>query len=494
MNPKYTKRFTPAWSALRVALTVLAIALAVVVPAPAGPVLGFAVVAGAYSPEIIGPVPLVRQCRLAMGVDTTTFTDDFKSLYGSIQNQVSTEAIFLNLLDDGTKIGEVINTISVKGYTNLARLTPNWNMGYRKESSAGVGVAGNQGLKQYTVGLKYAYCPVLITGQAENLSQNNKAAFMQAKALETKFDTEDMCKHVNVVMMAGERGGRLATVSASGVGTFTCDNAGNLPGALYLRVGMPVDAGPTTGGALSITAQTILTINYTTRVVTHAAGTATIGHGIFLSKEAATAGADFPLTAECLQSLIDDTSAIQGLDPTVAGQTAWKSYIADGGAADISNPIMQELRQFVRGRSGKKINAYLFPMCQINQYGKIATTNTRFESGGGQSNSIGKRALDLGFTVFDFGGTPIIEEPDMRPDRIVAGDFSCMHKYEAIPLTMADDEAGSWTRVTDANGPADAITGLLRWYHQLGVDVRAAFGMYKNLSTTAKFTTQPTVL
>ena len=81
-----------------------------------------------------------------MAVDTTTYLADAKIIYGAIQDQVSTEAALINLFGDGTKFGTPINKIGIRGYTFLARLQPNWNMGYRPEGTSGVGSAGNQGI------------------------------------------------------------------------------------------------------------------------------------------------------------------------------------------------------------------------------------------------------------------------------------------------------------------------------------------------------------
>src|SRR5204863_3983529 len=128
--------------------------------------------------------------------------------YGAIQDQVSSLAAFMNLLENGP-MGEPVSNIGIRGYTFLARLAPNWLMGYRLEGTTGVGTAGNQGLAQATVSLKYAYVPITITGQAEQLTKGNARAFMQAKALEAKFDMKDIVSHVNVVMVGAERGGQL---------------------------------------------------------------------------------------------------------------------------------------------------------------------------------------------------------------------------------------------------------------------------------------------
>src|ERR1035441_4269245 len=186
-----------------------------------------------------------------MGVDSTTYLADAKNVYGAIQDQVSTLAAFMNLLGDGSKFGKPINDLGIRGYTFLARLQPNWNMGYRPEGYNGVGNAvanfGNQGLNNSTVILKYAYVPIVITGQAENLTKGQQRAFMQAKALEAKFDMKDIVSHVNVVMVGAQSGGQLATVDATSLTTttFHCSTAGGLPGGQYLRRGMPRSEEPT---------------------------------------------------------------------------------------------------------------------------------------------------------------------------------------------------------------------------------------------------------
>ena len=114
-----------------------------------------------------------------MGVDTSTFAADAKNVYGVLKNQVGQVAKVFNLFRDGTMFAKPVNEIGINGYTFLARLKPNYNMGYRPEGTTGVGAAGNQGLAQSTVSLKYAYVPTVITGQAENLTKGNYRAFLQ---------------------------------------------------------------------------------------------------------------------------------------------------------------------------------------------------------------------------------------------------------------------------------------------------------------------------
>ena len=420
-----------------------------------------------------------------MAVDTTTFLADFKTVYGAIQNQVSRLAAFMNLLGDGTKFGKPENRIGARGYTFLAALGPNWNMGYRKEGTGGVGNAGNQNLVQSSVFLKYAYVPIVVTGQAENLSRGDERAFMQAKALEAKFDMKDIVSHANVVMVGAERGGQLAQTTAAAAGTLTCSTAGNLPGALYLRVGMLIDCGPVGGGANSVTGATITAIDYATGVVTHNGGAANVGDAVYLSGEAPQVVGDFPITAEGLISLVSDAGAVQGIDPGVAGQQGWESYLQDAGAVQISPQLILQLKQFVRNRGGSEVDLFYFPSAQVNQLVGIATTTLRFDVGAGKS--VGKRALDLGFDTYEFAGTAIVEDKDARQDRIYALASDMWKKFEAVPLSMAEDEAGVWTRMSGANGVADATQGLLRWYHQLGTLQRSAAGVLKNLTVPANF-------
>lgn len=427
-------------------------------------------------------------------ITSTTYLPDAKIVYGMLYNQVSTLAALMNLLKDGSKMGKPVSNIGLRGYVILCRLTPNWNMGFRPEGVNGVGQAGAQGLQNGTVVLKYAYVPILITGQAEVLTKGDARAFMQARALEAKFDAEDITSHLNVILAGAERGGQLAQVATSGAGTFTSSTAGLLPGSIYLRVGMPVDIGPVGGGALSVQNAIITAINYATQTVTLAtAAVPTVGHAVYLAGESSLTVGSFPITMEGLKSLIDDTTPIQGLDPTVAGQTAWKSFVKDNGATTISPQLLQEQRQFTVNRGGKMPNMYLVPSAQINQYVGIATTTLRFDVTWPQS-SMGKKALDLGFMVYNFGGLPMIEDKDLRTDRVFCGDGDALRKFEAVPLSMAEDGASEWTRVSGANGIADAVQGLMRWYIQPGIMQRSAWSRYQNYTVPTAFQTQPPTL
>ncbi len=429
-----------------------------------------------------------------MGVDTTTYLADAKNVYGAIQDQVSTLAAFMNLLGDGGKFGKPINDLGIRGYTFLARLQPNWNMGYRPEGYTGVGNAvanfGNQGLNNATVILKYAYVPIVVTGQAENLTKGQQRAFMQAKALEAKFDMKDIVSHVNVVMVGAQRGGQLATVSASTITTFTASVAGGLPGAIYIRVGQPLDFGPVGGGTLDVTGQTVTAINYTTGVVTFSpGGTApTVGDAVYLSGEGAPTTGSFPYTAECIASLVSATGAIQGLNPATAGQQSWASFIEAMGGATISPQSLLALKQFVKNRGGSEPDCWITGSDQTNALAGIATTLLYYRTDQG---GLGKKAIDLGFTTFELAGDAIVEDKDFWPGRVVSMDSEMVKRFEAVPLSMAEDEAGSWTRVSGASGVADAVQGLLRWYHQIGLLQRSATGMQTGYSIPTAFQNQP---
>jgi hypothetical protein len=421
-------------------------------------------------------------------VDATTFLADMKIIYGAIQDQVSTLPAFMNLLGDGSKFGKPVNNLGVRGYVFLARLRPNFNMGFRPEGVAGVGAGGNQGLANATVLLKYGYVPETITGQAENLSKGDARSFMQAKALEVKYDTKDLVSHMNVLSVGADRGGQIASVAAApapGAGTFTADAAGGFPWALYLRLGMPIDTYTVGGMAVSTCSSSIITaINYATRAVTHTLGTAIAAEAVTLGGESCIVG-NYPTTMEGLVSLVNDTGAIQGLNPATAGQQSWTSFVYDVAGDDLSSYYLHALRAFVKNRGGEQPDVFIFPSAQVAKLVRFATQNYRFETNGGKP--IGKKALDIGYDVFEYAGIPIIEDKDARPDRIYCGASSMMKKFEAVPLTLADDEAGTWTRIIGAGGIADAVAGLLRTYVNLGTLQRSSWGAIKNLSVDDVF-------
>lgn len=427
------------------------------------------------------------------GVDSTTYLADAKIVYGAIQEQVSTLAAIMNLFGDGSKFGKPVNNLGLRGYTFLARVTPNWNMGFRPEGVVGVGAAGNQGLQNSTVTLRYAYVPIVVTGQAENLTKGEGRAFMQAKALEAKFDMKDIVSHANVVIIGAEPGGQLAQSDATIVAgtSFRADNAGNLPSAIYLRTGMPIDCIPVGGGAPAFQNQKITAINYGTRVVSVPA-TAVNGYAIALTGEYPTAAIanDAWTTSNGFMNLVNSSGVVQGLDP--ATYPSWVSYVVDNAAAALTSQVLQQLRQFVKNRGGVDGNMFISSSAQINQYVGIATTTLRFDiTNEGPAAKVGKKALDLGFNVFDYAGLPIVEDKDARPDRIFHGDSEMIKKFEAIPLSLAEDEAGTWTRIIGANGIADAVAGLLRWYFNVGILQRSAWGLLKNCQVPAAFATAP---
>ncbi len=433
-----------------------------------------------------------------MPVSTTTISGDFKNVYGEgLKNQIGQAAVIFNLFKDGKQFAKPITTIGANGYTFGCRLKRNYQLGYRPEGTTGVATSGNQGVQQGTVVLKYAYIPHVLTGQATNLSVGQYRAFMAAKALELEYDTKDLLEHINVVVAGAERGGQLAQALNTSA-TVIASRAGGLPGALYLQVGMPVSAGPVGGGTLTTgstdPANIITAISYDAvagdTVTLTTADSLTSGDAIYLGGEASPTTGAFPYTAEGFHSLIAATGSRQGLNPATAGQEAWTSYAANAGGVDLTSQTMDELIQFVENRGGETVDCLFFPSAQINQLVNLGTKELRYNVD--NPNGIGKRALDLGFTTYTYGGRTIIKDKHIRNDRIWAMNSDCMAHFVAIPLSMADDEAGQWTRVIGSSASiAAAIASLMRLYHQIGILQRSAAGYVNNLSVPIAFQINP---
>lgn len=429
-----------------------------------------------------------------MPVSTTTISADFKNVYGEgLKNQVGQAAVIFNLFKDGKQFAKPITTIGANGYTFGCRMKRNYNMGYRPEGTTGVGTSGNQGLAQGTVSLKYAYIPHVLTGQATNLSVGQYRAFMAAKALELQYDTKDLLEHINVIVAGAERGGQLAQALNTSA-TVICSRASNLPGALYLQVGMPIDAYPVGGGALTTTNNVITAISYDATagdtITLTTADSLTSGDAICLTGEGVSTTGAFPYTAEGFHSLIAATGSRQGLSPATVGQESWTSYASNAGGTDLTSQGMDELIQFVENRGGSTVDVLFFPSAQINQLVNLGTKELRYNVD--NPNGIGKRAMDLGFTTYTYGGRTIIKDKHIRNDRIYAMDSDAMAHFVAIPLSMADDEAGQWTRVIGSSASvADAIAALMRIYHQVGILQRSAAGYMYNLSVPTAFQINP---
>lgn len=186
--------------------------------------------------------------------------------------------------------------------------------------------------------------------------------------------------------------------------------------------------------------------------------------------------------------MVSDSGALQGLNPATSGQESWASYVEDAAGDDLTSSLMHGLRTIVKNRGGLNPDLFVFPSAQIAQLVKFATENYRFETNSGKK--IGKKALDLGYDVFEYAGIPIIEDKDARPDRIFCGASEAMAKFEAMPLGLADDEAGAWTRLIETTGVVDAVVGLLRTYINLGILQRSAWGCLKTLSVEDKYLLQ----
>lgn len=397
---------------------------------------------------------------MASAATMTTVTAITKEIYeGKIREQLQDEVIGLKRIERTSQ--GVSSTVGGRYVTFPLRVKRNQGIGYRAEDGT-LPAAGSQGYVRVTVGLKYGYGRIHLTGQVMELAESNFQAFASAMDREMSGLKSDIAKD-SARIFYGNGSGLVATATGSNsAAVVPCTNTQNI------QIGMKLDS--YTGGTLDNTALVVASvIPNTSFTLTGTPGTAIANGDIFVR----TGNRD--LEPQGVTSLVG-TAALFGIDPAGSGpndSAEWKSVVNANGGSNraLTEALMIRMTDDVRVNGGKT-SLILTSLGVRRVYFNLLTANRRYvntqEFAGGLTGLAFSNGRDI----------PVIEDVDAPPNKLWFLDEDTFKVYRDKDWHWINNDGNIWKWVTNT----DAFEAVLRQYWELSCDRRNANGVLADIT------------
>lgn len=345
-------------------------------------------------------------------------------------------------------------------------------------SRAERGVLPTPGNQQYVgtrVTLRHQYGVGDITSQALKLADREPRSFINTLDRELSGLKNDLMKDY-ARQVYNQQSGVLATVNgAPAANVITVDGLGTQ----YIEVGMILDSVTVSGPTVTNTGMEVTAVDRDAKTITVDDDTGVLDNDILVRS------GSYNQEINGFTSLVDDTLAVQNLDP--ANEEKWKSVIKSEAAHAYSEVEIINTLDFVRRNTGKEISvmftdfgvrrAIFADLVQQRQY------HNTVEFGHGFS------ALP-----FNYGAKtiPIVEDPDYPTDYAADGDAATTGSIlglcedtvkvyrEAEGWHFAEETGSMFLAKTDRS---DAWEFRVRQFSQLGINQRNCHFRINNINT-----------
>lgn len=397
---------------------------------------------------------------MAAAATMTTVQAITKEIYeGRIRDQLQDEIIGLKRIER-TSAG-VSSTVGGRYVTFPLRVKRNQGIGYRAEDGA-LPAAGKQGYVRATVGLKYGYGRIHLTGQVMELAEDNFQAFASALDQEMTGLKNDLAKDTSRIFY-GSGNGAVATCTGANTGaTVPCTNTQNI------QIGMVLDS--YTGATLDNTGLIVLSVATNTSITfTTTPGTALANADILVRT------GSYSLEPNGLASLVSNGSLF-GIDPAGSGtndSARWQSVLnANGGTPRaLTEALMIKMTDDVRVNGGKT-SLILTSLGVRRAYFNLLTTQRRYVSTKEYTGGITGLAFSNGRDI------PVVEDVDAPPGKMWMLDESTFKVYRDKDWSWLDKDGNIWKWVTNY----DAFEAVMRQYWELATDTRNANGLLSDIT------------
>ncbi len=274
--------------------------------------------------------------------------------------------------------------------------------------------------------------------------------FMNKGIKDDVYYWSELNKMLNIYSR-GTGNGRLATIS-SGANSAT-QTVSNNDKNRFLRDGLKIQSVTPATGAVTASGTIANSKASATTFTTEAAMTTTLTSDIIV------AYGSFNLAFMGTKGIIDDTTnaavTFQGLSRST--YPAYRAFRVDAASTglDVSH-LRRALSAGVHINVGElnrdSLEIWTHP-CQVSAYSALGWNLRRFD---GKS-----KAIDLGFTVYEYEGIAMAQDVDADKDRIDFINFDTMKKYEAKTLGWDDRTGSVLHRVVGTSTYKDAVEGFL---------------------------------
>lgn len=397
-----------------------------------------------------------------MSATMTTVQAITKEIYeGQIREQLQDEIVGLRRIERTSE--GVSSTVGGRFVTFPLRVRRNQGLGYRAENGT-LPASGSQGYVRATVGLKYGYGRIRVTGQVMELAESNFQAFASAMDQEMNGLKGDLAKDCSRIFYgAGTGAVAVATGASGGTATFTCANT------QYIQVGMVLDTYTTT--TLDNTGVVVASVVPNTSITLAAIPGTAIANGDVLYR---TGSKD--LEPQGLASIVAASGSLFGVDPggvTANDSPEWKSVVNANGGSNraLTEALMIRVTDDVRVNGGKT-SLILTSLGVRRAYFNLLTQQRRY---------VGTTNFEGGMTGLAFSNgrdIPVVEDVDAPPNKLWFLDESTFKVYRESDWSWLDKDGNIWKWVTNA----DAFEAVMRQYWEFATDRRNANGLLSDIT------------
>lgn len=350
-------------------------------------------------------------------------------------------------------------------YVNFAIHTGrNSGIGARNEMEA-LPNPGRQITNEATLGLKYQYASIQLSGQTFELATKNYQTFADAVDLEMTRIKDDLGKDRNRQYF-GNGNGKVATVTATSGQTITFDTIQHIQDEEVLDIVVAAS------GVSHGTAVVVASVNETTNVVTV---TGTLS-GVVAGDIAVRTGS-WNREWTGLDAIISDTSVLYGLDPATV--RIWKSSVMAVNGS-LTEAIWKRMADRIT-RAGGKTTVMLTTPGVERAYWQLLAASRRF---------VNPKDYAGGYTGLEFnagasGPIPILTDIDAPAGKTYFVNEKDIKMYRPHGFKFMDRDGSMWSKKQDSAGRYDAYLADLYEYSELGINRRNTHGVCTGITEDA---------
>ncbi len=298
----------------------------------------------------------------------------------------------------------------------------NNGIGYRSEGAA-LPTAGNQRYKTSTANVKYLYGSIEITGPTIKAMRNDKGAFIRAVESEMKGLKKDLSDQ-RARALFGDGTGRMATFAVNtAVNTLTVDKI------KYLQEGMKVDI-VNASGTVTVPGRTITAVSRSAKTITIDGAAVTTAATDFV-----VLNGDYNVEAMGIGGIMNPSLALQGIDPSLAGNSFWKPGIIhnSGALRALSLPLMRQAAD-TSELDGGKIDLITTSYGVRAAFEALLQQNVRYTS---------PMKLEGGYDALEWDGKALVVDRYHESNRMNFLDTSEIDLYQLSDFEWMEDDKGA---------------------------------------------------
>lgn len=340
-----------------------------------------------------------------------------------------------------------------------------------------LGVADHQKPGRAEYNYKNLYLQIKVEGPVVARMKTNRQSVVRHIDNEISGGIEDwqrdFCRQLHTfgdgaINIAGLPGNTSSTTIPLGAANYPVVERGWFWEGQRINIGTLADVNLSGGG------QKIVAIDDTASAPAlelDSATAVTATHNVFLYGNTADSSVSHEVNG--LGNIVDDTSALGAVDPTVSGSEYWKSVVNDNGGTlrSLSISLMNDVNRAVRQR-GAMITDVIGSLGMQQKYYELLQSQVRFA---------GNASLAAGANEGpQFNNVTFVGDPDCLPNRIYFLKKGNLQMYSAGDIAWQNQTTGG--NILAWSQDYDAFVARAAKYCQTGTDRRRSFGVLDDIT------------